>query len=60
MVCWDRSPFDAIDQGGKSAEDFSDDHALLISSLRLLLVGLVAFEPVPVVPSTDEFATSGR
>jgi membrane-associated phospholipid phosphatase len=38
MVSWDRSPFDSIDQVGKSAEEFSDDHALLISFLRLVEV----------------------
>lgn len=38
MVSWDRSPLDAIDHGGKSAEDFSDDHALLTSFLRLVEV----------------------
>jgi membrane-associated phospholipid phosphatase len=37
-VSWDRSPFDWIDQAGKSAEKFSDDHALLISFLRLVEV----------------------
>jgi membrane-associated phospholipid phosphatase len=37
-VSWDRSPFDWIDQRGKAAENFSDDHALLISFLRVVEV----------------------
>lgn len=38
MVSWDRSPLDSIDQGGRSAEEFSRNHALLILLLRLVEV----------------------
>jgi membrane-associated phospholipid phosphatase len=38
MVTRDRSPLDSIDQWGRSAENFSDNHAQFVSFLRLVEV----------------------
>jgi membrane-associated phospholipid phosphatase len=54
MVTRDRSPLDSIDQWGKSAENFSDNHAHLVSFLRLVevsfaTIGMILWTSVVVI-----------
>ena len=54
MVSWDRSPLDSIDRGGRSAEDFTDNHAVLASFLRAIelsfaTVGMIVWTSVVII-----------
>src|SRR3954467_15892443 len=43
MVTRDRSPLDGFDRWGRQAEGWADDHAVLISALRVIEVGFATF-----------------
>jgi membrane-associated phospholipid phosphatase len=43
MVTQDRSPLDDLDRWGRQAEGWADNHALLVTALRLVEVGFATF-----------------